>query len=178
MPLEERFRIALDSMPSCGVPRSAAVVQVTPRNWVIRTHSSSRICILVHCCEYVDTTAGISGEVVPLVSALPIRWEESRRWIRGIFDLNSRGLDSRVTLEIGSDQVTIPRPVVLRVASGMNSNKPPALLYVTLKGGHLIRVKYIPGGAQENHCFVTSKSCVTEQRCVLGSIHCELVSGT
>src|SRR5579864_1113787 len=50
MPLEERFRIALDSMSSCGVPRSAAVIQVAPRNGVIRPHTSSRICVLVHCC--------------------------------------------------------------------------------------------------------------------------------
>ena len=92
-----------------------------------------------------------------------------------ILNLNIGGLNCRMTLKERSHQVSIPWPVVLRVAGRMYAGKAAAGLNVMLDRALLAVVKEIARGVQEDYGFVLRQVLVGKDSRILTGIHSKLI---
>src|SRR5437016_9655044 len=130
---EQRLGVAFRGVAHGGVPAAAAVDFLTPRYRIVVAHLAARITRLVERRQHMHGAARISAKVVPLVGPPPDYRQILGRWMGGIRDMDRRGLDLRVAREIGADELPVPGPLILGVASRVNSNEPAASPDVAFK---------------------------------------------
>ena len=117
-----------------------------------------------------------SAEVVPLVRTLPALRQARGGGVCGVLDLDGRGRGAgRVVVEVGADQVAVPRPVVLGVGGRVDAGVAAAGLDVALERRLLGRGEHVTGGGEEDDDLVLLEVGVVEDRAVLGHGHREVV---
>ena len=165
-----------------GVPAAATVVVLAPGDRVLDTVGAGARGVggLVHRGQDVELVPGGEGvgsaEVVPLVRTLPALRQARGGGVCRVLDLDGRGRGAvRVVVEVGTDQVAVPRPVVLGVGGRVDAGVAAAGLDVALERRLLGRGEHVTGGGEEDDDLVLLEVGVVEDAAVLGHGHREVV---
>ena len=176
---EFRFGIRLDGVAQRGVERPSALELVIPGEWppiALVGRAKARIGRFVDVEEHVHVEVH-PLDLVPLVGAHPFGREMGRRFVAGVHDQQLGLLDGRVTLEVTSDQLPVPRPAVLGVARRVDAHKPTAGLDVALQGDLARLTQYVLGRAQEQDDVEPGEVLFGENSRIFGRLDRESVLG-
>src|SRR4051812_50188243 len=113
---KERLLVARGGVPEGGVPGPTAIVLVVPGDGVIGAHAAASVGGFVQPQEHLNVTARVGAEVVPLVGAVPALGQAGCGWMAAIFHLDGGSLNIRMAIEVCTDELAVPWPVVLGVA--------------------------------------------------------------
>ncbi len=151
MRAEERFGKTSSRVSARSVPRAPAVVIMKPCNGMIATHRAAGVCRFIEASEDVDIGARIGLEAVPFIRAHPALRQKARGRVLEIFHKHRRFLNRGMVAEIRSDQSTVPRPRVFRVARRVNAHVAATAADVILESSLLRGIQHVARGGQKNH---------------------------
>src|SRR6266852_860156 len=73
-------------------------------------------------------------------------------------------------VKVGSDQLSIPGPVIFGIAGGMHAGVSSTVLDVSLEGGLLVGIQNVAGGEQKNDGIIAREVGIGENRCVFREV--------
>ena len=136
---------------------------------------ASAICGFVKNGEDMNRAAGVAFVIVPFVNAMPALWEGCCRGVRIIRDQHHTLLYGGMTIEIRTDEFSIPRPIVFCVGCRVYSDETTTLCDILFEGNLLRLVKHITGCVEEDHCIECRESLLGKDTWILRGCHLEMV---
>ena len=170
-----RLREGLRRVPPTCVPGPPAIKFMHPGDRMVVAHVSTAVAVFVERGQYMDVAAGIFVVVVPLIGTNPILRQVFCGGVNPVCDFNGCGLNGGVAVEVGTNQLPVPGPVVFGIRSCVDPYKSAALTDVGFKGSLLFRVQDVTGRAEEYDSFVLLKVFQCKGAGVLCGIHGEAV---
>src|SRR5436190_2050902 len=104
----------------------------------------------------MDVCTRIGSEIVPLVRARPNGGKNGSRGMATIYDVDSGLGNARMATEIGTNQITVPGPIIACVAGRVNTSITSTSPNIALKCGLLIGIKHFSACHKENDNVVVS----------------------
>ena len=146
---EVGFCVAFFCVTAPGVPRAAFEFLVAPSDGVVFAHLVAFVSPGVHFAEDVDVFGRGGVVVVPFIASHPVLWQVLGRGVFAVDDLDRSFLYVRVGDEVGTDEFSVERPVVLGVCGGVNSDVSATPADVGFEGDLLSVVENVLGGVEE-----------------------------
>src|SRR5690606_26182444 len=165
---------------AAGVPGPAAVVVVAPGDRVVRAHGevTGLVARLVERREDVDLAAHVRLVAVPLVRPVPLEGQVRGGGMHAVGDVDGAVRGARgVAGEVGPDELSVPGPVVLGVARGVDAGVAAAALDVLLESSLLRVVQHVTRGGEPDDDVVVGEVLLGEVGGVLGVLNREAVVG-
>src|ERR1700704_5629480 len=124
MPQEERLGVSGFGVAHVCVPRATSIEVVLPAHWMVSAVGPALVALLVDLHESVDRRID-RLEVVELVLAIDGVGQSGSRWMI-LVDNAEDGFSNvgvvGMPVEPGPGEPAVPRPIVLGVGCGMNTN--------------------------------------------------------
>lgn len=164
-------------MTAPGVEGAAAPVLLAPGDRMVAAHRAAGVRGLVEGGQDVHPFPGIGAVVVPLVRTLPGSRKSRGRRVSGVLDVDRRGLDRGMRLEVGAHETAVEGPVVLGVGGRVDARVTTSPLDVPLERALLGVVEDVTGGREEHHGVVPREVACGEGARVLGGVDRETALG-
>src|SRR5439155_27268979 len=169
---KERPEEGCFSVTHVRIERASAIEVVVPDHGMVVAVRPALVALLVDLYEHVDGRID-RLEVVELVFAHPRVGKSFGGRVTLVDNVVCAFANVgvvRMAIEPGAGEPAVPRPVVLRVRSRMNSHVAAAGLDVALEIVLLRGVQHVAGCVQEDDCAVSGEVFRRERACIFGRV--------